>query len=106
MKYFKALPCDTPDEVILNEAIPNISSLIGTSDFAESLGYAVREKNNGTINAHININANLFGGKYQLSEEKANAFITNWYGNIEYRNFSDEELGMKFMSEVISEIVD
>ena len=106
MKLFKALPSDTPDDVILNEAIPNISTLLGTTELAEHLGYAVRNQQNGSINAHININAKLFGGSFQLSELEASSLISNWYESALFDNLKDEELGMKFLKEVISEIVD
>ena len=106
MKLFKALPCDTSDDIIVSEAIPNISRLLGTSELAEHLGYAVRNQLNGSINAHININAKLLGGSFQLTEIEAGSLISNWYKSAIIVNFDDEELGMKFLKEVVSEIVD
>lgn len=106
MKLFKALRSDTPDKILMEEAIPNISSLAGSHEMSENLGFAVRNGNNGTINAHININARLFGGEFRLSEEEAYNLILSWNEKIDFNNFNDEELGMKFLTEVISKIVD
>lgn len=106
MRLFKALPSDTPDDTILNEAIPNISELIATNELSEHLGYAVRNRQNGSINAHINISAKLFGGEFKLSEKDACSLILDWYDKTHLDSLKDEELGFKFLTEVISNIVD
>lgn len=104
---FKAMPSDTPDDVLINEAMPNISSMFGTSEMAEHLGIALREGHNGSINAHININARLMGGGFQMSETEARIAIENWQKDIPQRNFGDDaDIGLSFITEVMTKIID
>ena len=106
-KLFKPLPSETSDEVMINEGIPIISSLFGTSEMAEHLGIALKNGHNGSINAHININAQFLNTGFQVSEEEAREMIEAWIKNINSRQFSsDQEVGYAFLSEVITKIVD
>lgn len=103
---YKALPCDTPDDVLLNEAIPSFRQLIGSPLLAEHLGAAVRGQHNGSINAHITLNAMMMGGDYQLDEAAGRDLICSWSESVNFTEYDDGELGMKFLTEVIAEIVD
>jgi hypothetical protein len=103
---YKALPYDTPDDVLLNEAIPSFRQLMGSPLLAEHLGAAVRGQHNGSINAHITLNAMMMGGEYQLDEVSGRELIYNWINNVDFTEYDDGELGMKFLTEVIAEIVD
>ena len=107
LKLFIPLPSDLSEDDLKNEAIPNISQFLGTKEMAEHLGYAVRKKFNGSINAHININAKMMGGKFLVSEEKARQMIEDWIETTDFDAFeNDEKIGMKFLTEVIAEIID
>ena len=105
-ELYKALPCDTPDEILLNEAIPKFQQLVGSHLLAEHLGAAVKGRHNGSINAHITLNAMMMGCGYQLDEVAGRELIHSWYTSVNPTDFDDGELGMKFLTEVIAEIVD
>ena len=105
-KLYKALPCDTPDEILLNEAIPSFQQLVGSPELAEHLGAAVKGQSNGSINAHITLNAMMLGGEYQLDEAAGRDLIYSWYDNVDVTQYDDGDLGMKFLTEVIAKIVD
>jgi len=107
MKLFIPMPSDLTDDKLENVAIPDISQLIGSKELSEHLGLAVREGYNGSINAHININARMMGGKFQVSEDAARLMIEDWIENTDFDLFeNDAQIGMKFLTEVIAEIVD
>ena len=53
------MPSDLTDDKLENVAIPDISQFIGSEELAEHLGIALKEGYNGSINAHININARI-----------------------------------------------
>ena len=54
---------------------------------SEHLGLAVRKGFNGSINAHININAKMMGGKFLVSEDKARQMIKNWIEKTDFELF-------------------
>ena len=101
------MPSDLSPKKLENEAIPKISQRIGTSEFSEHLGLAVKEGYNGSINAHININARMMGGKFLVSEDVAREMINSWIQKTNFDLFeNDFDIGMKFLTEVIAKIVD
>ena len=105
-ELYKALPSDTLDDVLLNEAIPSFKELVGSPLLAEHLGVAVKGQHNGSINAHITLNAMMMGCGYQLDEVAGRELIYAWYNDTNVNDFDDGELGMKFLTEVIAKIVD
>ena len=106
-KLFIPLPSDLSEDKLANVAIPDISKYIGTEYMAEHLGIAVREGNNGSINAHININAKMMGGQFLVNEEEARIIIENWIKDTDLNTFkNDKDLGMEFLTKVIAKIVD
>tara|TARA_B100001057_G_scaffold494151_1_gene590123 strand:+ start:1752 stop:2075 length:324 start_codon:yes stop_codon:yes gene_type:complete len=107
MKLFTPMPSDLSNDKLENVAIPDISQFIGSNELAKHLGIAVKEGFNGSINAHININARMMGGKFQVSEEDARIMIEDWIKKTDFDLFKNElDIGMKFLTEVISKIVD
>ena len=107
MRLFKALPSDTPDDVLLNEAIPSFQRMFGSESLAEHLGEAVRCGFNGSINAHISLNGHLMGSNFAMDENQARQLIHEWLSNTELSSYSnDTEIGFAFLTEVIAKIVD
>jgi len=107
LKLFTPLPSNLSEDDLQNKAIPDISQSLGTELMAEHLGHAVRKKFNGSINAHININAKMMGGKFLVSEEKARQMIEDWIEKTDFDLFeNDTKIGMKFLTEVIPNIID
>lgn len=107
MLLFRALSCETPDEVLLEELLPRLQELFGSPALAEFLGSSVRGRFNGSINTHITFNAMILGGGYRLNEHQASELIEGWYNSVNLDEYPDDaDLGMKFLREVIAEIVD
>lgn len=104
-ELYEALPCDTPDYVSLNEAIPSFKELVGSPLLAEHLGVAVKGHHSGSINAHITLNVMMMGCGYQLDEAAGRELIHACYNDTDVNDFDDDELGMKFLTEVIAKIV-
>ena len=77
MELFLPMPSDLSPQELEDEAMPIISQLLGTSEFSEHLGIAVKEGYNGSINAHININARMMSGEFLVSEDEAFKMIAN-----------------------------
>ena len=101
------MPSDLTYDKLENVAIPDISQFIGSEELAEHLGIALKEGYNGSINAHININARIMGGKFQVSEEAARLMIDDWIKRTDFELFKNEvDIGMTFLTEIISKIVD
>lgn len=105
MNFFDPLPMETSKEDLINFAIPDIMTLIGSKKMAEVLGVSVKNGRNGSINAHIMINARITGCNYKMSKEQAKTKIKNWIKNNNLDR-SDEDVGMAFLREVIAEIID
>ena len=107
MKLFIPMQSDLSLEELTNNAIPDISRALGTTAMSEHLGLAVREGFNGSINAHININAKMMGGKFLVSEDKARQMIEDWIEKTNFELFeNDAKIGMKFLTDVIAKIID
>ena len=107
MRLFKALPSNTPDDVLLNDAIPSFQEMVGDESLAEHLGEAVRCGFNGSINAHISLNGHLMGGTFAMNEDQARNLIQGWLDSQNLPSYgSDAEIGFAFLTEVIAKIVD
>ena len=65
---------------------------------------AVREGYNGSITAHININAKMMGGEYLVNEEAQHLKLIKDTDLNTFKN--DKDLGMEFLTKVIAKIVD
>ena len=107
MKLFIPMQSDLSLEELANKAIPDISRNLGSTAMSEHLGLAVRKGFNGSINAHININAKMMGGKFLVSEDKARQMMKDWIEKTDFELFeNDAEIGMKFLTDVIAKIID
>ena len=93
--FFDPLPMETSKEDLINVAIPDIMGLIGSKQMSEVLGASVKNGSNGSINAHIMINARITGSNYKMSKEQAKTKINNWIKNNNLDR-SDEDVGMTF----------